>query len=55
VTDKVLTLSIDNKKIASVQGDMYSTTDEIEFGFYNDQNTGQPIQALSSDFRYTPL
>lgn len=54
VTDSVLTLTIDNTKIASIEDNTYTSTDEIVLSLYGDQNAGEPITALFSDFLYTP-
>lgn len=54
VTDSVLTLSIDNTKVTSIQDNTYTFTDQLALGLFGDPKAGGPITAIFSDFRYTP-
>ncbi len=54
VTDTTLTLIVDNQTITSIQDRTYSSTDQLEFAVYGDQNAGEPITARFSNFLYTP-
>lgn len=42
-------------EITSIQDSTYSSTDQLELALSGDQNAGEPITALFSDFSYTPL
>lgn len=54
VTDRWLTLKVNDKTVTTIQDPTYSSTDQIALGLYGDENAGEPITALFSDFRYIP-
>jgi len=55
VTDNLLSLSVDNTKVTSVQDSTYTSTNQLELALYGSQNPTEPITALFSDFSYTPF